>query len=554
MMNMHRFPTSMAILALLLYAPLATAEARLAGIFGDHMVLQQASAVPIWGTASPGEPVAVAVAGHEAKTIADQAGKWMVNLDALPTSADPVELRVTGANAITLHDVLIGDVWLASGQSNMEFSISKAGNAADVLPHANDPQLRLCVVQRMVSFVTQDDTKAEWLLCTPDNLKKIGFDGGFSAVAYFFGKDIRQDRKVPVGLIQSAWGGTTAQSWTSLQALQANPQLNHWAEAFLQSRQLLEHLKSTNPALPPWEQPHNIWFGRDPWYAPYLDAYNKAVEQGDPLAVEAAAIAVKKQPKRPVFAGFDSTQPTIMFNSLINPIIPIAIKGIIWYQGEGNTESKDSCKEYATLFPAMIQDWRQRWGKTDAAFLQVPFIFVQLPNYDGWDWPLLREAQQQAMTVGQTGMAITIDLGEEKNIHPKDKIDVGHRLALIARHLAYAEDLVYSGPVYQAMQIDGNKIRLKFSSIGGGLTIGVSPATPGAAPSATLDGFEIGPAEYHMTPAQATIDGDTVVVWSDSVPNPKVVHYAWAGYPKPPANLYNKEGLPAAPFKAEAGK
>jgi len=367
---MHRGSIGMvAALAVACFAAAARADVKLAGIFGDHMVLQAGMKLPVWGTADPGEAVSVEAAGSSVKTTAGADGRWRVDLDPLPASDRPIQLLIHGKNEVKIGDVLVGEVWLASGQSNMEYSLKGASNAKEALAHADEPAIRLCVVGNKPSLDPLADRKVTWQLCTPDTAKK------FSAVAYFFGRDIHVATGNPVGLIGSYVAGTPAQSWTSLESLQSSPELKH-----------------------------------------YIDDLTKAREsaaQGDKPAVSAGV-------------------PTSLYNGMIAPLVPLALKGVIWYQGESNVAQSD---EYRTLFLAMIDGWRKSWGRAD-----LPFLFVQLPGFSRRaaepgpaPWALMREAQTSALALPETGMAVTIDLTPARALlHPKNKADVGYRLALVA--------------------------------------------------------------------------------------------------------------------------
>jgi len=538
------------------------AAVTLAPIFADHMVLQQGVPLLLWGTAAPSEQVTVTVGSDTGHATADTHGDWMVHLAPLPANAQPVDVKIVGSNSITLHDVLLGDVWICSGQSNMEFGIGMAHNAVEAIPKADHPQLRLCTVGKQIPFTPQKEEKGNWVTCTPDSVKSHGWSG-FSAVAYFFGQEIQASRNIPVGLVQDCWSGTPAEAWTSLEALQSNPKLSHYAQQFVKDRDALPQLKQTydTQLLPAWKQAYAAWdtqFGQA--YAQALKDWEvkkeAALKAGQPEPPHPQMGGVR--PKKPIFAGDNSGEPTVLFNGMINPIVPLAIKGVIWDQGEGNADSLARCMEYATLFPAMINDWRQRWGAINPPLARFPFIFVQLSGWSGaWNYPILRDAQFSALSLPNTGMAVTLDVGEENAIHSLDKADVGHRLALAARHVAYGENIVYSGPVFQSMQAEGNKFRIHFTQIGGGLVIGSAPpirlGMQAAPPATALQGFAIGASsDKHLAPAQARIDGDTVLVWNDKITNPTVVRYAWVPWPKPAANLYNKEGLPAVPFASDS--
>ncbi|XHR28036.1 MAG: sialate O-acetylesterase [Chthoniobacteraceae bacterium] len=543
-------------------SPFALADVSLPAIFGDHMVLQRDGAVPVWGHADPGEKVTVSAAGASASATAGPDGKWSVRLKNLPPSATPVEVTVQGKNKLTFSDVLVGDVWVCSGQSNMAFGIREDASSKAEIAQANFPQIRFFYVPRAVAPQPAADIKAapagstqgSWQVCTPESLSKLGF----SAVGYYFGKDIHQATKQPVGLIESAWGGTVAQAWTSLETLKKTPGLENLATAAQKfSENFQTNLEAYGPALEKYKVDLAQWKEAN---KEALEAYKtalaqwqtdakQAVAEGKPAAPKPTPVS---EPKAPVSPDQSPNNPTGLYNGMIAPIVPYGIKGAIWYQGESNASQ---AVVYRTLFPAMIADWRGHWAQGD-----FPFLFVQLANYmarkpepGDSSWALLREAQLKTLSVPNTGMAVIIDLGEGSDIHPKDKWDVGARLALAGRHVAYGEKLAYSGPIYKALKVEGNQARLTFDHTDGGLTIGVPPEHfhPGeprtAAPE--LQGFAIAGADNKFVWAKAKIDGDTVVVSAEGVTAPVAVRYAWADNPE--ANLYNKAGLPASPFRTD---
>jgi sialate O-acetylesterase len=569
---------------LLLGAGLACvrADVRMPALFGDHMVLQQGATLPVWGRASPGEKVTVSFGTDSAATVAGSDGKWRVDLAALPYSSKGGVLTVTGKNKLSFQDVLIGDVWVASGQSNMEYGINKKDYAAAV-DKATDPLLRLFFVPRTTALTPQADLlladpatpfagavtepnpkpppdpyAGKWLLCTPEALRKINGQG-FATVAYYFARAIRAQTGQPLGMIQSAWGGTRAEAWTSLPGLEKNPPFTN----YLKIRQKnVDNFASLEPTYLERKTAHDA--ALKAWYEGDGKAFN-AADHAWKVAVKQALAAGQPEPPEPKPAtprpgdvhtpdgGPDG--PANLYNAMIAPLMPFAIKGVIWYQGEFNS-GYASGREYATLFPRMIESWRDAWGRGN-----FPFIFVQLPNFGapdtqpsveegGWRW--VRDAQFKALALPNTAMAITIDVGDPQLLHPPDKLDVGLRVALAARRLAYGENIVASGPLYDSMTVEGSKIRVKFRDAGTGLTPGVSPYHPdGKVPvlSTELRGFGIAGADHTFVPAQAVIDGDSVVVSSDKVSSPIAVRYDFSN--SPTGNLYNKEGLPASPFRTD---
>ena len=543
----------------------ARADVRLPHIFGDHMVLQRESAVPVWGWADPGETVTVSSGLQSATATTGDDGKWKVLLGRLETSTKPIEVTVAGKNTIILHDVLVGDVWLCSGQSNMEFGITNDNTAKETIAQADQPLIRLFVVPKMVAPQPADEIgkapelQGSWQLCTPDTISKDGLWGGFTAAGYYFGRNIQQTTGKPVGLIESCWGGTPAQSWTSLEGLQTAPELKHHADAAEKySATFQQQMEAYPAALENYKAELEKWNQEN---KEAVDTFNAAMTQWKADAQQAAAEnrptvppkpAPLKSPKAPEAPNQARNTPTGLYNGMIAPLVPYAIAGAIWYQGESNA---GQAVEYRTLFPAMITDWRKQWGQGD-----FPFLFVQLANFQARKpepgdsaWAMLREAQLKTLELPSTGMAVAIDLGEATDVHPRDKWDVAERLALAARYIVYDEKIAYSGPTYQEMKVEGSKIRIQFDHVEGGLVIGVPPAHfhPGEArtPEAELQGFAIAGADGKFVWAQAKIDGKTILVSSDAVPQPVAVRYAWAD--NPAANLYNKAGLPASPFRTD---
>jgi sialate O-acetylesterase len=535
---------------------LAFAAVRLPQVISDHMVLQRNAVVLIWGWADAGENVTVTFGGQSKTATADANGKWSVKLDTMPANAQPSELIVAGgSSSIKFADVLVGDVWLAGGQSNMGSPLNSAHNAAEVLPKAQDVGLRFFRVKTKTAAEPQADCTGKWEASTPETAKN------FSAVAYFFAEEIRRSQKVPVAVLQAPWGGTDIETWISLQALKQDPPLqkplDRWEKA------LAEHQKiQASPNLAAdYEKELKLW------QKEIAPAYNAALKQY--LAEQAAGEAVgprpqpaRPEPNNPDPMGMPSpsrrpSTPTVNFDGMIAPLTPYAVRGVIWYQGENNGGRG---LEYRQLFPRLIEDWRKQWRDTAAANTDVPFLFVQLPSCgadptpvaeQGWPW--LREAQLLTLKVANTGMATTIDVGDPNNVHPADKLDVGHRLALLARKMVYGENLVACGPLLKDFKIEsGGKVRLRFSETGGGLAIGRQPwCGPNVKPypQDKLIGFYIAGADRKWVEADASIDGDSVVVSSAQVPDPVAVRYGWANSPR--CNLYNKEGLPASPFRTD---
>lgn len=653
-----------AVALTLLHARPLAANVRLPAIISDHMVLQRGVAVPVWGWAEPGEQVSVSFAGQEKTAMPDATGKWMLKLDPL-ASGEPQALVVKGKNTITVQDVLVGEVWLGGGQSNMDFALGWQGeeNLATVAT-VNDSQLRYFDVPHKGSLQPETDVVARWQVATPPTVK------GWSAVCTYFGKNLREKLGVPVGMIKSAYGGTPAAPWVSSEALSRDPAWKEKAEKEIAATRNLpadwkafpiEMAKwnTANGATDPgntglakgWARPDFadsswkeidipsqvgqsglkgggiLWYRKsfplpasaaakdfdfDPgWindgaitlyfngtelkttaplekFAKIQPRYHVPKElvrpgQANTLAVRLHALvpgtnwgapisrmnlpiedakaldnkwkyqieaqfpppspaAIAALPKTPT-AKMEQTS-TALFNAMINPLLPYAIKGCLWYQGEANTNPAELALNYRKLLPALITDWRTRWGLGD-----FPFYIVQLPNFGAarpqpseGNWAILRESQTAAAAaVPHTGLAVAIDIGMAENIHPHNKKEVGRRLTLLALNRTYGEKVEDSGPFYDSMKIEGDAIRISFKEVGGGLEAKGGP----------LKTFAIAGADKKYVWADAKIDGETVLVSSPQVASPVSVRYAWADNPEG-CNLYNKAGLPASPFRTDA--
>ena len=629
---------------------------KLPALFCDHMVLQREKPLPVWGWAEPGEAIAVSIAGQCARTVAGSDGRWKVTLPALPVGG-PFEMTI---NDVTLRDVLVGEVWIGSGQSNMQFNVGSVDNSGQEIDAANFPRIRLFTVPTVAALEIQDDVVGNWSVCTPQTV------GGFSAALYFFGRELHQKLGVPIGLIHSSWGGTVAEAWTSRESMLAVPEIRDIVEDYeanlpLLQAQMAEYeatLKCWNDELP--KDPGNtglslgwadlgfdasnwdvmvvpstwaqagldmsgvLWFRRevevpDSWAGQdlmlrigacdksdttyfngvevgamsYYDDLNtwctpraypvpgKLVQAGknvitsriyshcfaggllgpetemrleapgvpgaEPIALNGCwQYAIehnfgkrKELPAQPLGPG-NANSPHTLYDGMIAPLIPYAIRGAIWYQGESNAAR---ATQYRVLFRTLIRDWRKQWGQGDFAF-----YFVQLANYMASavkqqpadsDWAELREAQTLALQEPNTGMAVITDIGDPVDIHPRNKQDVGLRLALNALAQTYGQPVEYSGPMYKAMQVEGGAIRICFDHVAGGLI----------AKDGKLPGFAIAGEDKHFVWAEARIDGDSVVVSSPQVPAPVAVRYAWED--NPPCSLYNAAGLPASPFRTD---
>jgi len=509
-----------AFLVLACCCSLGATDLHLSRLFCDHMVMQRQMPVPVWGWAAAGAEVVVTIDGQEKKAVADKDRKWMVRLDPLAVG-EPRKLSVRcDAETLAVSDILVGEVWLCAGQSNMEWPLTAAANAPAEIAAADHPNLRLFEVgndrapdgpvDRLTDHYNPKEHPCTWRVCSPDTAKM------FSASGYFFGRDLQQALKVPVGLVFNAVGATPIESWISREALLADADAKNLV---LRWERMVAFAET-----PPGKAE------LDAVFADY-DAKQKAARAKNEWVWRSDAYQAPS--KR---LGYPST----FFNGRVNTLIPYAMRGVIWYQGEGNTGMGHA---YRRLLPMLIQDWRQRWGQGD-----FPFLYVQLANWGGntskdpspSEWAELRESQLLTLKVPHTAMAVAIDIGDAGNIHPKNKQDVGRRLALAARATVYGESIVHSGPIYRSMRVDGGSIRLAFDHLGGGLM-----AKDGA-----LQRFEIAGADRTFVWATAVIDGDAVVVRSDAVTQPVAVRYAWSHNPVG-CNLFNKEGLPASPFRTD---
>jgi len=496
------------LVVLLTNAGAVFADVKLPAVISDNMVIQRGKKTPIRGWAEPDEQIMVGVSWHSMAwgINADKDGKWAFEMTP-PTTAGPHEMTISGKNTIKIKNILVGEVWVCSGQSNMQWSVRASANAEQEIAGADYPDIRLFSVERKVAEQPQTDCVGSWSLCSPQTIP------GFSAVAYYFGRELHKELNVPIGLIHTSWGGTPAEAWTRRGALESVPDCAPILERFDEAMAKYPEAKKK------YDEDVNKW----------KEAAEKAKAEG------------KNPPRRPraPFGPGNPHSPAGLYNAMIAPLIPYSIAGAIWYQGESNA---GRAYQYRKLFPAMITNWRQDWGQGN-----FPFLFVQLANFMAVDpdpvdsaWAELREAQLMTLASPNTGMAVIIDIGEANNIHPKNKQDVGKRLALWALAKTYGRRLVYSGPIYKSMRIEGNKIILDFEHVGGGL------AADGDEP---LKGFAIAGTDRKFVWANAKINGNTVVVSSDKVSEPAAVRYGWAN--NPVCNLYNKEGLPASPFRTD---
>jgi sialate O-acetylesterase len=495
------------LLAFALLSPLR-ADVTLAPLFADGAVLQRDKPVAVWGRADSGEKITVTFAGRSASATADTSGRWSVTLKPLPASAESRDLVVKGRNTVTLHDVVVGEVWLASGQSNMEWPLAYCANAKAEIAAAKAPLFRQFKVERQPAFDPLATASGQWTPALPETA------GQFTGVGYYFGLALHQRLNVPVGLINSSWGGTGIGAWISPAAYKANPELaSTYAKTEKGPRPSAEAVAARDAEIAAWEK-----------------ARDEAKAAGQPFKTPA--------PKIP--AGFAGPRtPAGLYNGMIHPLLPYALRGVIWYQGESNTAH---ASQYATSFASLITGWRAAFAQGD-----LPFYWVQLPNFDhgnrnadNWGWAELREAQTKTLALPATGQAVTIDVGEPKGLHPKNKKPVGERLALLALARTYlVEHIIDSGPVFASAQREGAAYRIAYQPSASALQAG----------PAGLTGFELAGADQLFHEASARIDGMTVVVTSPEVANPVAVRYAYRNAPS--AGLFNADGLPAAPFRTD---
>jgi sialate O-acetylesterase len=622
------------------------AEVRLPHIFSNNMVLQRNVPIPIWGWAAKGEKIKLVFGEKKFAATANNDGKWLVYMDPMPAGG-PYELVISATNQIIFKNILIGEVWICSGQSNMEWPLNNVNNAAKEVMEARNPQIRLFTVPKKISAHPETDIESgNWQECSPETASE------FSAVGYFFGKNLYKDLNVPIGLINSSWGGTVLETWTSFEAISTIPDFQDALTALkkidikkkeAQADSVLKEWKNKlenddQGKLQNWKSPEisdSSWNTMDipqawehaglnmdgvVWFRKEIVLDSAEVTAG--ITINLGAIddsdqsflngekigeTINQYSKKRIYTispgilkkgknllavrvtdtgggggiwgdpkdlfynsvkgntslaglwkynigidpGINPTEgigpnafPTLLFNGMISPILPYALQGAIWYQGESNASR---AYQYETIFPILINDWRKQWNNSNLSFL-----FVQLANYmaakpepENSSWAELRDAQLKTLSVNKTGMAVIIDIGEANDIHPRNKQDVGYRLSLAARKVAYNEQVLHSGPTFDSFTIDGNKLILKFNNIGSGL---IAKDKYGY-----LKGFTIAGEDQKFVWAKAIIDGDKVIVWSDDISNPVNVRYAWADNPDD-ANFYNKEGLPASPFRTDNWK
>jgi sialate O-acetylesterase len=494
--------------------PAARADVKLPAIFGPHMVLQRDQQDRVWGWAEPGEEVTVEIGGRSKTARAGPDGRWQVVLDAMPAGG-PHTMTIRGKNTVQLDDVLVGEVWICSGQSNMQWPVAASKDADLEIPTAKYPSIRLIAVPNVGTQEPQKDFRGQWRLCRPDTVP------GFSAVGYFFGRQLHQTLGVPIGLINDAWGGSACEAWIRRDLLAADEKYAPLLRKWEQTEKDYPRLKKDYPRLK----------------AEY-DEWKRAAGQGTAAGTKADD---KRPPGNPDDMMRGNARPGNIYNGVLKPTIGYGIRGVIWYQGESNA---GRAYQYRELFPLMIKSWRDEWGQGDFSFywVQLADFLDETTEPKPSAWAELREAQ--TMTLGRlphTGQAVIIDIGEGKDIHPKDKQDVAQRLARWALARDYGIPVACQSPTYKTIAIQGNKAVLTFDHVGGGLqTFDVRQPR----------GFAIAGSDRKFVLAEARIAGqDTVEVWSDQVAEPVAVRYAWAD--NPVCNLYSAEGLPATPFRTD---
>ena len=492
-----------ASLAACLVSP-ACANVTLPVLLSDHMVVQRDEPVHVWGWSEPGEDVTVVLNGQQRETHADAGGTWAVDLPPMKPGG-PFEMTVSGKNVLKVRDILVGDLWVASGQSNMEFPLSGFPGAPlkdgpQEIAQANHPEIRLFHVEGTSTTYPLVDfaQKTGWMVCTPESVTK------FSAIAYFFGREIHAVEKIPVGLVDSTWGGTPAESWISLPGIASDPAL---VSAFDEFNVIAS--KRGN------------------------ELKGQEREDADDAIARSQG---QNPPPRARYRSFAGNTPTGLFNGMIAPLQPMHIKGVIWYQGEGSATTLRA-PLYGRLFPALIEDWRRGWKQPE-----MPFLFVQIANFNAHGskyWPAVRDAQRRTLYLRNTGMAVAIDVGESNNVHPADKETVAHRLALNARARVYHEDIEYAGPLFHQVSSEPGALRVWFDHAEGLRTAG-----------AMVPGFEIAGDDHNFVPAtDAHIEGQQIVVSNPKVAKPVYVRYGYQDDPK--LDLYNSAKLPASPFSSD---
>ncbi len=505
----------------------ASADVRLPNVFSDNMVLQRDQPVPVWGWADAGEEVTVEFAGQSKKTTANEAGKWRVDLDKMDANDRSADLVVRGNNTVKFGNVVVGEVWVCSGQSNMEWTVRYSATPKEVQAAAKHPLIRHFKVPHRPADVPQDNVKSSWTVCSPGTVLD------YTAVGYHFAKRLHFDLHVPIGLINTSWGGTRIEPWTTVDGFRS---IGHaeFAPA------IINKIEKADPTTQAGKRT----------YGELIAATKKWAD------VAQAAVAAGKYPPpfpaRPNL-GYSHQDPARLYRGMVSPLVPYGIRGAIWYQGESNGTEDQT---YYEKKHALVNGWRKAWGQGE-----FPFYWVQLANFtkdhkkpEGNDgYARIRDAQRRALDASNSGMAVIIDIGEAGDIHPKNKRDVGSRLAQWALAKDYGRDIVPSGPLFKGLTIEGDKIRIAFDNVGSGLMVG---AKEGFEPAKEVAGgklarFAIAGADQRWVWADAKIEGDTVVVSSPQVDRPVAVRYAHSANPEG-ANLYNRDGLPASPFRTDS--
>ena len=497
------------VLALTFFTITVFADVKLPPIISNHMVLQAGERVPIWGTASPDEKIIVEIGNQKLTTQANANGEWRVQLEPLK-SGGQLTLTVSGTNTIVVSDVLAGEVWLGSGQSNMGMQVSRANNFEVEKAAADFPEIRIFTVASKASTNALADCQGSWRVCNSNTV------GNFSATLYFFGRELHQRLKVPVGLIHSSWGGTPIEAWTPEAVVKSLPSY----PAFL------EHKKKEVAD----------WPEREKKVIADLAAWEKAA-----VAAKAANKPEPLKPGQPAQPESGQYMPGQLYNAMIHPLIRYRMRGAIWYQGEANASGgATGAANYTDLQSRMIASWRHDWGVGE-----FPFYFVQLPNFNSPgdrssnSWAFFREGQANVLKVANTAMAVTIDIGETNNIHPRNKQEAGRRVALLALSKTYQQNVVCHGPEFSKMEITGAEIKMIFTHTDGRLAVHGD----------SLKGFVVADADKNWHPANARIEGNAVIVSSQEVPHPTAARYDWANLPD--GNLFNGAGLPAMPCRTD---
>ncbi len=487
------------------------AEVKLPSIFGDHMVLQRDLDLPVWGWDVPGQSVSVEIAGQRVDAVADETGRWEVKLAPLKMSREPLQMTIQGSSNAVFENVLVGEVWVCSGQSNMQWPVSASDDPDLESLTAQFPNIRLITVPQIGTQEPQHDFEGEWIACRPETV------ADFSAVGYFFGRTLHQALDVPIGLIDNAWGGSAAEAWVRRDVLEGNEIFKPYLEIWEAKEANVE------AATQQWEVAMEVW-------------KTKAAE------ARSAGRPVPRSPRSPEQELSGQHRPANLYNGVLFPIIGYGIRGAIWYQGENNS---GRAYNYRELFPLMISQWREYWGQGD-----FPFYWVQLADFmdeqsdpQASAWAELREAQTMTLSLPQTGQAVIYDLGEAHDIHPKDKQNVAKRLARHALAKDYGIEIAAESPRYASHEVKGNKVVLSFDDFGVGMdTFDVR----------TPIGFAVAGQDQKFVWANAKLVGNKIEVWSEDVAEPIAVRYAWAD--NPVANVQNKLGLPLTPFRTDDWK